>query len=272
MVFSEQLSNESWITSYKRLVSTSSIASLQRRIILFALFEKSVNKMERFSIFFSLCFLAILVGSTPTDSSTETSRSNGYDARNVIEKPHAGILKSKSLKNDSECSLVNQSDIKSAAQLGEQSALYLNKISNASTIPTVSFLDNYTKDVQYIKQIENREDNTSPSNHKNRSDGDLSSHDILPGIILARLTRQVERNNMVSSNPSSVSAKSVESENIGSSQERSNFKSDLGVAEDRYRFQYPYWYRGQFANQRYRANDRREPYRNYLKYPVFPGK
>lgn len=271
-MFSEQLSYKSWITSYKRLVSTSSIASLRRRIILFALFEKSVDKMERFSIFFGLCSLAILVGSSPTDSSTETTRSNGY----VIGKPHADILESKSVKNDSESSLVNQSDMKGAAQIGERSALHLNEIPNASTIPTVSFLDDCTKGARCIKRIENREDDASPSNHKNRSNGDLSSHDIFPDIILARLTRQVERSNVDSSNPSSVeniSAESVvESENIGSSQERSNFKSDLGVAEDRYRFQYPYWYRGQFANQRYRANDRREPYRSYLKYPVFPGK
>lgn len=157
--------------------------------------------------------------------------------------------------------------MKGAVQIGEQlAALYLNKMSNASTIPTVSLSDNYTKAVKYVKRIENREDDASPSNHKNRSDDILD----LSNIILARLTRQAEKSNTGSSNPSSV--ENIESENIGSSQERSNLESDLGVAEDRYRFQYPYWNRRQFASQRYRANDRREPFRNYLKYPVFPGK
>ncbi|GAB1866201.1 hypothetical protein CAJAP_07280 [Camponotus japonicus] len=224
--------------------------------------------MGRFGIFFALCSFAVLVGlaSTGSSTTTETSKSNGCDTRNIIEKPHADILKSKSVKNNSECSL-DQSNMKGAVQIGEQpAALYLNKISNASTIPTVSLSDNYTKVVKYVKRIENREDDASPSNHKNRSDDILD----LSNIILARLTRQAEKSNTGSSNPSSV--KNIESENIGSSQERSNLEGDLGVAEDRYRFQYPYWNRGQFANQRYRANDRRESFRNYLKYPVFPGK
>lgn len=241
--------------------------------------------MERLSIFFfSLFSLAVLAESTSAGSSTttETSRSDGCDARNVIEKPHVDLLKSKGVKNDSECSLVNQSHVKGTIQIGEQSAagLYLNKISDASTIPAVSFSNNYTKDVQYTKRIENREDDASPSYHKDRSDVDLSSHNIplldSSDLISARLSRQVEKSDMDYSNPSSVEDISVEpvveSENIGSSQESSDFKGDLGVAEDRYRFQYPYWYRGQFANQRYRAYDRREPYRNYLRYPVFPGK
>ncbi|CAL1676360.1 unnamed protein product [Lasius platythorax] len=216
--------------------------------------------MERLSIFFfSLFSLAVLAESTSAGSSTttETSRSNGCDARNVIEKPHVDLLKSKGVKNDSECSLVNQSHVKA-----------------------VSFSNNYTKDVQYTKRIENREDDASPSYHKDRSHVDLSSHNISlldsSDLISARLSRQVEKSDMDYSNPSSVEDISVEpvveSENIGSSQESSDLKGDLGVAEDRYRFQYPYWYRGQFANQRYRAYDRREPYRNYLRYPVFPGK
>lgn len=227
--------------------------------------------MKRFSVFFALCSLAVLMGSASTGSSTttETSRSNGCDTRNIIEKPQENILKSKSVKNNSECSLVSQSNMKGAAQIGEQpAALYLNKISNATTIPTVSLSDNYTKDV---KRIENREDDASPSNHKNRSNDILD----LSNIILARLTRQAEKSNTGSSNPSSVeniAESDIESENIGSSRERSNLESDLNVAEDRYRFQYPYWNREQFANQRYRANDRREPFPNYLKYPVFPGK
>lgn len=214
------------------------------------------------------------MGSTSTESSTttETLRSNECDTRDIIEEPHADILKSKSVKNDSDCSLVkNQSDMKDAVQVEEHSAaLCLNKISNVSTIPTISSSDNYTKDVKYIKQIENQEDNASSSNHKNRSDDILD----LPGIILARLTRQAEKSD--SSNPPSIENISAESDiknkNIGSSQEKSNLEGDLGVAEDRYGFQNPYWYRGQFTNQRYRAYDRREPYRNYLKYPVFPGK
>lgn len=159
--------------------------------------------------------------------------------------------------------------------------LYLNKISDAFTIPAASFSNNYTKDAQYAKGTENRGDDASTSSHKDESDVDLSSHNVPldshPDLISARLTRQVEESdNTDYSNPSSVeniSAESdVESENIGSSQESSDLEGDLGVAEDRYRFQYPYRYRRPFANQRYRANERREPYRNYLRYPVFPGK
>ncbi|KAL6422660.1 hypothetical protein ACFW04_010714 [Cataglyphis niger] len=235
--------------------------------------------MARLSIFcISLCSLAILTESIPSGSltTTEILRSNEYDARNVIEKSHADILK----RNDRQGSLVNQSHLKSAAPIGDQSAasLHLNNISDASTTPTVSSSDNSTKDVQYTKRIENRRNDAPPSNHKDRSDVDLLSHDILLNpfnVISPRLTRQNKKSDMDYSNPSSVknSAElSIENENIGSSQKSSDFESDLGVAEDRYRYQYPYWYRGQFANQRYRANDRREPYRNYLRYPVFPGK
>ncbi|XP_050463289.1 uncharacterized protein LOC126857679 [Cataglyphis hispanica] len=234
--------------------------------------------MTHLSIFcFSLCSLAILTESIPSGSltTTEILRSNEYDARNVIEKPHADILK----RNDPQGSLVNQSHLKSAARIGEQSAasLYLNNKSDASTTPTVSSSDNSTKDVQYTKRIENRRNDASPSNHKDRSDVDLLSHDVLLNpfdVISPRLTRQNKKSDMDYSNPSSIknSAElSIENENMGSSQKSSD-ESDLGVAEDRYRYQYPYWYRGQFANQRYRANNRREPYRNYLRYPVFPGK
>ncbi|XP_072753460.1 uncharacterized protein [Anoplolepis gracilipes] len=232
--------------------------------------------MEHLSIFFfSLCCF-VLAKSTPTDSSTTTeiSKSNGCDARNVIEKPHADIL------NDAECSLVNQRSVKGTVQIREQSGLYLNKISDASTIPTVSsFSDSYTKHVQYTKRIENREDDASPSNHKDRSNVDLSLHDIPldpSDVILARPTRQDEKSNIAYSNPSSIEntniASDIENESIDSSQGSSDLEGDLGVAEDRYRFQYPYWYRRQFANPRYQAYNRREPYRNYLRYPVFPGK
>lgn len=244
--------------------------------------------MTRLSIFyFSLCSLAILAESTLAGSSTttETSKSNECDARNVIEKPHADILKSKSVKNDSQGSLVNQSYVKSAIQIGERSAagVYLNKISDASTTPTVNSSNNSTKVLQYTKCIENRENDASPSNHENRSDVDLLSHDILLNPFdvisphLTRLTRQDRKSDTDYSNPSSVKNNAelsidIENENIGSSQKGSDLEGDLGVAEDRYRFQYPSWYRRQFANQRYRTNDRREPYRNYLRYPVFPGK
>lgn len=235
--------------------------------------------MARLSIFcFSLCSLAILAESTPSGSSTTTEilRSHEYDARNVIEKPHADILK----RNDPQGSLVNQSHVKSAIQVGEQSAtsLYLNKISDASTTPIVSSSDNSTKDT---KCIENRKNDASPSNHKDRSDVDLLSHDILLNpfdVISPRVTRQNKKSDMDYSNPSSIENNaelSIENENISSSQKGSDLESDLGVAEDRYRYQYPYRYRGQFANQRFanhRTNDRREPYRNYLRYPVFPGK
>ncbi|KAM0734588.1 hypothetical protein ACS0PU_011407 [Formica fusca] len=244
--------------------------------------------MTRLSIFyFSLCSLAILAESTLAGSSTttETSRSNECDARNVIEKPHADILKSKSVKNDSQGSLVNQSYVKSAIQIDERSAagVYLNKISDAATTPTVNSSNNSTKVLQYTKCIENRENDVSPSNHENRSDVDLLSHDILLNPFdvisphLTRLTRQDRKSDTDYSNPSSVKNNAelsidIESENIGSSQKGSDLEGDLGVAEDRYRFQYPSWYQRQFANQRYRTNDRREPYRNYLRYPVFPGK
>ncbi|XP_070156397.1 uncharacterized protein [Polyergus mexicanus] len=244
--------------------------------------------MTRLSIFyFSLCSLAILAESALADSSTTTkiSKSNECDARNVIEKPRADILKSKSVKNDSQGSLVNQSHVKSAVQTGERSAagVYLNKISDTFTTPTVNSSNNSTKVVQYTKCIENRENDASPLNHEDRSNVDLLSHDILLNPFdvipprLTRLTRQNKKGDTDYSNPSSVENSAelsidMENENIGSLQKGSDLENDLGVAEDRYRFQYPPWYRRQFANQRYRTNDRREPYRNYLRYPVFPGK
>ncbi|XP_029159958.1 uncharacterized protein LOC114931965 [Nylanderia fulva] len=139
----------------------------------------------------------------------------------------------------------------------------LPKPKDAKSDPECSLVKQSHGKAVSLKEHTKREDHNAP----------LGSRD----LISPRLTRQAEESDEDgSSNPSSEENLSVESdsesENIGSSQETADPEGDLGVAEDRYRYQYPYWYRRQFANQRNRADDRREPYRNYLTYPVFPGK
>lgn len=125
-----------------------------------------------------------------------------------------------------------------------------------------------------------RGDAVSRSRHLKGSAEDLSSRDILPdpGVVSTRTARQAgssirdyegPRPSVKSTSGDDVAAR----RNIGSPRRGSDSKDDIGVAEDRYsRPQYPYWQQRQYPNQRYRANDRRDPYRNYPRYPVFPGR
>lgn len=234
-------------------------------------------EMERISILsFNLCFFAVLVGSLHADSSatTETAKDGAYD---VIR--HADLLKN--VENDSASSSVNE-NVKDAAQLEKYPAKglsYLNKASNALTTSIVRSPNSSVDDTdRHSERIGDQEGDASRSDRKEESAVDLS-HDVLldPTLIPARPVRQADYTASIEDIPGDAKSHcNVERRNIDSSLRSSDLESDLSVAEDRYqspyRSQYPYWYRGQFPNPRYRTNDRREPYRNYLRYPVFPGK
>lgn len=240
-------------------------------------------QMERFSIiFFSCCSLAILAESMPIGSSTtiETLWDNVHEihVRNIENY----LLKPTNVQNNTEHLLLDENLMKNTTQVEEhvKNPLYLNKTSDTSIISTGDFSSSYINDTQHLKHNGSREDN---ANHKKEPSIDLSSHDILldPDLILVRLSRQTGKSNVDYSKLASVEniSRNVKSNNYDANRRivtlkwDSNPKDDLSVAEDRY--QPPYWnpyYRGQFPNQRYRTNDRREPYRNYWRYPVFPGK
>jgi len=233
--------------------------------------------MEHFSVIFSLCSLTILAGSTPTGSSTtiETLWNNAHDVRE--SKNHHINLK-QNTQNDTKYSLIDENPVKGDTQVGEHVAdpLYLNNASNAFTTSTGDFSSRH-KDMQHSRYNENGEDDA----YHTEESVDLSSHDILldPSLIPARLNRQAEKGDADYASIESISSdvkfsNHDESRSVVPSKQSLDYEDDLGVAEDRFPL-YPYWnpyYRGNFPNQRYRANDRREPYSNYWKYPVFPGK
>ncbi|XP_018299849.1 uncharacterized protein [Mycetomoellerius zeteki] len=203
--------------------------------------------MERLSvILFSFYSLAILTESMSTGSSAmiETSWDDVHDNSTQVEE-HA------------------------------KDPLYLNNASNAFTISTDDFSSSNIKDMEHLRHNEDKEND---ADRKEEPSEDLSSHDILldPSLIPARLTRQTEKGDVDYSNLASISS-DVKSNNhddsrsVLPSKRNLNYEGDLSMAEDRYSSAYPY-YRREFPNQRYRANDRREPYRNYWRYPVFSGK
>lgn len=236
--------------------------------------------MERFSIIFSLCSLTILAESIPIESSTiETLWDNAHGVRNI---ENHDLLKPTNVQDNTKQLLLDENLMENTTQ-GEEHAknsLHLNETSVTSVISTGDFLSSYINDTQHLKYNESQE----VANHEKEPSADLSSHDILldPDLILVRLNRQTKRSNTDYSKPASVEniSRDVESNNdenrsIVTLKQNSNPEGDLSVAEDRYQAPNPYWnphYRGQFPNQRYRTNDRREPYRNYWRYPVFPGK
>ncbi|KYM95495.1 hypothetical protein ALC62_13924 [Cyphomyrmex costatus] len=171
--------------------------------------------------------------------------------------------------------------MKNSTQVGEEAKdpSYLNNASNVSTISTSDFSSNNIKDTQHLRDNGDKEND---ADHKEEPSEDLSSHDILldPSLIPARLSRQTEKGNSDYSNLASIS-NDIKFNNHDYSRSvlpksNLNYEGDLSMAEDRYSSAYPYWnlyYRRQFPNHRYRANDRRERYRNYWRYPpVFSGK
>ncbi|KYN28858.1 hypothetical protein ALC57_01822 [Trachymyrmex cornetzi] len=199
--------------------------------------------MERLSvILFNFYSLAILVESTSTGSLAmiETSWDNVHDVRDI----------KKSRRSKAECIVGEHA----------KDSLYLNNASNAFTISTGDFSSSN------IKNMQHNEDKENDADRKEEPSEDLSSHDILldPSLLPARLSRQTEKGDVKSNNHD-------DSRSILSSKWNLNYEGDLSVAEDRYPSAYPY-YRREFPNQRYRANDRREHYRNDWRHPVFSGK
>ncbi|EZA58594.1 hypothetical protein DMN91_009487 [Ooceraea biroi] len=219
--------------------------------------------MKHLGNLFGLCF-AILAGSILVSSTTiDASTGDAHDTKDA-ENHHISPSKLEDAKNNSECPS-NTNLLKGVTQIGERAVKdpsHSNKVSNAST---ASF-DSKSIETQHSKYIGDRKDDPFQLEHQQKA-VNLSSHDILLDPALIRLVRQAEKRNADYPTHEDTSG-NVES--IDLSQRGSDLEDDLGVAEDRR--QYPYWYRGQPTNQRYRVNDRREHYRNYLRYPVFPGK
>lgn len=229
-------------------------------------------QMGRLSVLFGLCSLAVLTEGMSAGSlvTTETARNDVHDAVEKSTESHrADLTKPKNTENSSDCPWADRA--KHASQVGEEAtedSSHSNKVSNASAI--VDRIED-TKRIGYYE-----DDVTQRSVRPQVPAVDLSSHDILldPGLISARLTRQAAENDASYSNPTSVEDTSGDAGDVESDgSDDSDVEDDLGLAEDRYRSGYPYWYQRQFSNQRDRADNRRDPpYRNYLRYPVFPGR
>lgn len=180
--------------------------------------------------------------------------------------------KLKNSKDNSKC----PPDEKDVTQIGERAGegpSHSNKAA-ARNASTASLIDSPTC-IEDSKRFGDRKDDPFQSEHQREAIETVSSHDILldPGLIpRARLARRAEKSDADYPSQKDTSGNAGDSEIIDLSQRGPDREDDLRVAEDRRRFQYPYWYRGQPANQRYRINDRRDRYRNYLRYPVFPGR
>ncbi|KAL0111910.1 hypothetical protein PUN28_013254 [Cardiocondyla obscurior] len=232
--------------------------------------------MERFV--FGFCSLAILAGLTPTESSTAAETIwNARDVRSTED--HSNLLEPNNAQNDTKHFLLEKSLVDNATQVGE----HTKNLLTTSATSTENLSSNYIKDTQHPRSNGHRDDD---GHHKEEPFVDLSSHDVLldPSLIRARLTRQAEKGDAVSSNLASIekNPRDVRFNNNNKSKSilsKRSFKGDLNVAEDSYYqprrpyYQPPYsYYQKQFPNQRYWANNRREPYRNYWSYPVFPGK
>lgn len=242
--------------------------------------------MERFSIVVSFCCtLAIFTVSEIACLPAATIEASKYDTFDLRDVENRTVL---SKKTRVERSITIDADHATDAkqngnktEAGDTSCF--DKMSNGSSVTDRSgCVKENTKHEGNTSRIESSYDQTGSS-------VDLSSHDILLDPIAIRAKRQAETNeadfssNIALQNETSVSNDTeTDDENINSSRWSSRtLENDLRVAEDRYP---PYWYQQQsrypspypshqrqYWNQRYR-NDRPEPYRNYPRYPVFPGK
>jgi len=229
--------------SYKRLAVTFWAASRYPEMPA----ARVTRKMKDLGNLFSLCMLVILAGSIHADS-TRMDSSGGEDYR-------ASPSKLKNARNNPECPLSERHMKGTGSEIGERTAEDFTRTSEAA-----SFID--------CIEDSRGEDDPRPGRQW-ETVMDPSSHDILldPGLIPVRLVRRAARSD------ADYPQREDTSGDIDSSLQGSDSgQDDLGVAEDRHQSRYPYWYRGQSENQRYRMNDRREHYRNYLRYPVFPGR
>lgn len=227
--------------------------------------------MERLGILFGLCTIAILTEITSAGllATTEAARNDVHEA-NSTESNRTDLPKWRNTNNSTDCSRIDRT--KRGPEVGGKSAedpSRSNKVSNASA----TTVGDPVEDAQREKHVGCYEGNVARPDHQQNPPLELSSHDILldPGLISARLTRQAGRKGASGSSIEDNLDDAVRGSD-DSSRPDSALKDDLGVAEDRYPSMYPYWYQRQYSNQRYRANDRRDPHRNYLRYPVFPGR
>ncbi|XP_014470136.1 PREDICTED: uncharacterized protein LOC106742060 [Dinoponera quadriceps] len=215
--------------------------------------------MARLSVLFSvLCSFAILAAFPASlASTTENPRGNAVHRTGP----------SKNTEDESDCPWSHVGHVEKAYQAGEE-----------FTKDSSRFNEGPSEKVRRSRYSEGRrEDDVSRSSHQRRPVVDLSSHDILPNPDLISAS-QAGKSTGDHGNPASpvksTFGDDVERRSIDSLRRRGpDLQDDIAVAEDRYRPQYPYRYQQQYPNQRYRANDRRDPYRNnYLRYPVFPGR
>lgn len=267
-MFSERLSNDSWIMSYKRPGQASRVASRRRKIrspAPVAKIREPLPEMERLGVLFSvLCSFAILTGpalSAPSASTTEISK---VDAARRMDP-----LEAKNTRNDPDCPWLHVGHAGGEVQVER-------KLTGESTRSK----EGSVQRARRSRRIgDPREDGVSRSGHREPA-VDLVSHDTLSvsDQLSARTTRRTARStrdyrNPASSSVSNTSGDGVDRRSIDSSpRSGSDLKDDIGTAEDRYPSPYPYWYQRQYADRRYWPNDRRGPYRNYSRYPVFPGR
>lgn len=223
--------------------------------------------MDRLDVLLSiLCSFAILTGSVlavPSASTTAIPRDS--------TERRANPSKPKITEIDPDCPRIHVSHAEDIVQAGREIAK-----------DSSGFNEGPLEEARRSKDTRGRRENgLSRLSYRRERGVDLSSHDILPdsGVISARTVRQAENSAKDYRGPAWLSVKNISGDDIatilrrsiGSSRRStSDPEDDIEVAEDRYRPQYPY--QRQYPNQRYQANDRRDPYRNYLRYPVFPGR
>ncbi|XP_011140435.1 uncharacterized protein LOC105183778 [Harpegnathos saltator] len=217
-----------------------------------------------------LCSFAILTGlvfSVPSASTTDTPKIK--DAARRIVDP----FKSGNTENDPDCRWMHVDHLKDVDPHTEKE--------HTKDSHTSRFEEGSVEDARPSRHTGDRREGDVPRpSYLRETAVDLSLPDMsaVPGPISARTANQAEGRARDYGNPASSSIRNtpeddVERRSIDSSRRRdANFEEDIELAEDRYRSQYPYWYQRQYPNQRYRVNDKRGPYRNYLRYPVFPGR
>ncbi|XP_032682048.1 uncharacterized protein LOC116849222 [Odontomachus brunneus] len=219
--------------------------------------------MESFGVLLNvLCCFAILAGPMMVLSAPSTTEIPRADAA----RPSVESSKSKDTEKDPDCPWIHVARAEDAVQADKE----LSRNSSRSE-------EESAQDARRSKHTGDRRGDGFRLSYQRGPAVDLPSHDTtLPdsGAISARQAKRSTGDYRDYPASSSVtSGDDVARRSIDSSRQRgSGFKDDLGIAEYRFPPQNPYWYQRQYSNQRYRPNDRRDPYRNYLRYPVFPGR
>lgn len=251
------------MTSYKRAAPACRVASRRRKIRSPAPLGKiraPPPEMESLGVLLGvLCCFAILAGPVvvlSAPSTTEIPRANAA-------RPSLEPSKPKNTENDPDCPWIHVAGVEDTVQAERE----LTRDSSRSKEESV-------QDARRSKHAGDPRGDGPPRSSRHRGPAvDLSSHDTTLPDSSAISARQAKRSTWDYRDYPAASGDDVARRSIDSSRRwGSDPKDDLGIAEYRYPPQYPYWYQRQNPNQRYRPNDRKDPYRNYLRYPVFPGR